>query len=309
MEHFHGYEMSEEEKTWFETYDINGFDRPSVATDMAVFSIMGMDSGNGGRTNHRKDPEKRLKLLLIRRASYPYRDCWALPGGFCRRGETTAETASRELQEETGVRDAYLQPFAIFSKAGRDPRGWIITHAFLTLIDGEKYQVHEGTDAWEAQWFCLDIEKEQTDRLVDAFHASVTNRYHLRLSCSAHEELQLTALVNERKEFVRFHEKADYEIVSSAGLAFDHAQIILRAFLHLQDQVESGGKMVFDLMPEYFTLSELQKAYESVLGRALVAANFRRKIADYVTETEQVLEGAGHRPARLFRRNLEAFYR
>ena len=74
MEHFHGYEMSEEEKTWFETYDINGFDRPSVATDMAVFSIMGMDSVNGGRTNHRKDPEKRLKLLLIRRASYPYRD-------------------------------------------------------------------------------------------------------------------------------------------------------------------------------------------------------------------------------------------
>ena len=53
----------------------------------------------------------------------------------------------------------------------------------------------------------------------------------------------------------------------------------------------------------------IQKAYESVLGRTLVAANFRRKIADYVTETEQILEGAGHRPARLFRRNLEAFYR
>ena len=74
-------------------------------------------------------------------------------------------------------------------------------------------------------------------------------------------------------------------------------------------EMESGGKMVFDLMPETFTLSELQKAYESVLGRTLVAANFRRKIADYVTETEQILEGAGHRPARLFRRNLEAFYR
>ncbi len=113
----------------------------------------------------------------------------------------------------------------------------------------------------------------------------------------------------ERKEFVHYHEKAVYETAGSAGIAFDHAVIILRAFLHLQEQVESGGKMVFDLMPETFTLSELQKAYESVLGRTLVAANFRRKIADYVTETEQILEGAGHRPARLFRRNLEAFYR
>ena len=92
------------------------------------------------------------------------------------------------------------------------------------------------------------------------------------------------------------------------GLAFDHAIIILRAFLHLQGQVERGGKMVFDLMPEEFTLSELQKAYEAVLGRTLLTANFRRKISDFVTETEHIVEGAGHRPARLFRRNLHAFY-
>ena len=309
MEYFKGYEMSAEERAWLETYDINAFDRPSVATDMAVFSIMCMEPKEAGRGNHRKDPEKRLKLLLIRRGSFPYRDCWALPGGFCRRGETTSETACRELQEETGVADAYLQPFAIFSETGRDPRGWIISHAFLTLIAGEKYQVHEGTDAWEAQWFCLDIKKEETDRAVDALQARVTNTYHLCLSCGARDDLKLTASVMERKEFVHYHEKAVYETAGSAGIAFDHAVIILRAFLHLQEQVESGGKMVFDLMPETFTLSELQKAYESVLGRTLVAANFRRKIADYVTETEQILEGAGHRPARLFRRNLEAFYR
>ena len=97
--------------------------------------------------------------------------------------------------------------------------------------------------------------------------------------------------------------------MESGGLAFDHAHIILHAFLHLRSLVESGKTMIFDLMPEMFTLSELQKAYEAVLGKTLLSANFRRKIADWVIETESILEGAGHRPAKLFRRNPDRFYR
>ncbi len=305
--------ISAEEKAWLDTYDINQYDRPSVAADMAVFSIMGLAShteGNGTvrKADYRKDPEKGLKLLLIRRASFPCRDCWALPGGFGRREESTKETAYRELYEETGVKDAYLQPFDIFSETGRDPRGWIISHAFLTLIDGEKYQIRGGSDAWEAQWFCIQVERQEQERRVEAQSAEISSMYTMKLICWERDALKLTAQVKERKQFVGYHEKTTYEIVEPGGLAFDHAIIILRAFLHLQGQVERGGKMVFDLMPEEFTLSELQKAYEAVLGRTLLTANFRRKISDFVTETEHIVEGAGHRPARLFRRNLHAFY-
>ena len=101
----------------------------------------------------------------------------------------------------------------------------------------------------------------------------------------------------------------DMENMEDDGIAFDHAKIILSAILNLRNSVENDLKLVFDLMPEMFTLTQLQKAMELVLGQKLLTANFRRKIADYVVETEHSAEGAGHRPAKLFKRNVEKFYR
>lgn len=300
------YNISEEEKKYLEQYHIDDYERPSVAADMAVFAMMG--AGSEHRQNYRKDPETKLKLLLIKRANYPYKDKWALPGGFCQKGESTIETARRELCEETGIRDAYLRPFDIFSEPERDPRGWIISHAFLTLINGEKYRVHAGSDAWEAGWFTVSVEKKELHRDIKEEQAHIRNSYILNLVCEQKNGLMLQAEIIEDKEFVNYHETVNYEIASSDGIGFDHAKIILCAFLTLQKEVSKNGRPVFDLMPEKFTLTQLQKAFEIVQGKELLVANFRRKIADYVTETEEIAEGAGHRPAKLFKRNLEMFY-
>lgn len=308
------YIMSEEEQAYLSGYDISDFERPSVAADMAVFSIMEkkhLDSRGEKRdfSNYRKDPLKQLKLLLIRRASFPYKNAWALPGGFCRKGESVPETARRELYEETGVSDAYLRPFDIFSEEGRDPRGWIISHAFLALINGEKYRVHEGTDAWEARWFQIAVESEEINRQISNSQAQIECIYTLHLTCEEANNLRLSATVKEIKNFEQHHETVKYEILDCSGLAFDHARIILCAYLALQKEASNDGTIVFDLMPERFTLTELQRAFESVLGKPLLVANFRRKIGDYVLETDDIVEGVGHRPAKLFRRNVERFYR
>ena len=308
------YIMSEEEQAYLAEYDISAFDRPSVAADMAVFSIMEKKNQDGksekrDSTNYRKDPLKQLKILLIKRASFPCKNAWALPGGFCRKGESVLETARRELREETGVSDAYLRPFDIFSEDGRDPRGWIISHAFLALINGEKYRVHEGTDAWEARWFQIEVESSEISREISNEQAQIERSYSLRLTCEDADNLCLTAAIKERKSYEQYHETVKYEILDSSGLAFDHARIILCAYLALQKEAGNDGTIVFDLMPERFTLTELQRAFESVLGKPLLVANFRRKIGDYVLETDDIVEGAGHRPAKLFRRNVERFYR
>lgn len=305
--------MSPEEQEYLTGYDINAFDRPSVAADMAVFSIMEAKSQNSSKenrdlSNYRKDPLKQLKLLLIRRGSFPYKNTWALPGGFVRKGESVSEAAKRELREETGVEDAYLRPFDIFSEEGRDPRGWIISHAFLALINGEKYRVHEGSDAWEARWFQIEVESEEIKRRVSADQAQIEHIYTLRLNCGETDNLSMTAMIRERKSFMQYHETVEYEILERSSLAFDHARIILCAYLALQKEASNDGTIVFDLMPERFTLTELQRAFESVLGKSLLVANFRRKIMDYVLETDDVVEGAGHRPAKLFTRNVERFY-
>lgn len=305
------YTMSKEEKEYLANYDIRAFERPSVAADMAVFSIMeekqNNPSGKRNPDNYRKDPMKQLKLLLIRRASFPYKNSWALPGGFAQKEENILETARRELREETGVEDAYLRPFDIFSDKGRDPRGWIISHGFLALIDGEKYRVHEGSDAWEARWFKIDIESDEVNRKITENRAQIERIYTLRLTCEEAENLNMTATVKECKSFDKYHETVEYDILDRSNLAFDHARIILCAYLALQKEADNEGTIVFDLMPERFTLTELQRAFESVLGKPLLVANFRRKFMDYVIETDEYVEGAGHRPAKLFRRNIEKF--
>lgn len=298
------YKMSREEKEYLSHYDISAYERPSIATDIVIFSIL----EDGVSDNIRKLPKKALKVLLIKRANYPYRDCWALPGGFARFGEDVAETARRELYEETSVKDAWLQPVGIYGRKGRDPRGWIVSNAFMALMDGEKCSLRAGTDAWEAQWFVIEIQAQEQKRELTGDWIFIKTKYSL---CLTNEEygLKLDAVLNQYKSFQNYHETVRYEIEESGGIAFDHGEIILSALLSLRSNVEKNLQPAFDLLPEMFTLTQLQNVFEILLDRELLAPNFRRKIADYVVETDQIIEGAGHRPAKLFKRNVETFYK
>lgn len=305
---------SKEEKEFLKQYDIAKFERPSIAVDMAVFSILGMSNAEDAvrhTDNYRKLPEKKLKLLLIKRASYPYKDCWALPGGFCQKDENVSETAYRELKEETNVESAYLKPIGIFGEKGRDPRGWIISNLYLALMDGGNCVLRAGSDAWEARWFEVNFSQKEIKRDVEENFATIENEYSLELKCEDKdtEQIQISAVILEKKSYQNYHEIVEYQIMRNEGFAFDHAKLIVCAVLNLRNLVEKDGRIVFDLLPETFTLTQLQKAFEIILDKKLLVANFRRKMADYCIETEQIIEGAGHRPAKLFKRNLETFYR
>lgn len=296
--------MSKEEKNYLAKYSITDYERPSVAVDMSVFSIM----ENLGQENYRRLPQKELKILMIKRASFPYKDCWALPGGFCRPGEDVCETAKRELKEETGIADAYLNLIGTFGNAGRDPRGWIISNAFMALINGERYKLRAGTDAWEAKWFSVNLKRKELKKEVREAFVHIENEYVIQLY-NEEAEISLSAGLKEYKEYINYHEKVHFEILDSEEIAFDHAKLILYSLLTLRSNVKDNMKLVFDLMPEQFTLTQLQNSLEVILDEKLLTANFRRKINDYVIETEQIVEGAGHRPAKLFKRNIEEFYR
>ncbi len=297
------YEMNKAEKEYLSHYDISAFERPSIAADMVIFSIL----NDGISSNIRKLQKKALKVLLIKRANYPYKDYWALPGGFVKPGEDVAETARRELYEETNVRNAYLQLVGIYGKNDRDPRGWIISNTFMALMDGENCRLRAGTDAWEAEWFNIEIKAQEIKRELKEDAIFMETEYQLCLT-NEDKNLSINAGLKQYKSFQHYHETVQYEILQSGELAFDHAEIILSAMLSLRSNMEKDLKQAFDLLPEMFTLTQLQNVFEIVLGRELLTANFRRKIADYVVETDIILEGAGHRPAKLFKRNVGAFY-
>ena len=134
-------------------YDPGRYPRPSLTADIVIFRIHDDD----------RDPD----VLLIRRKGHPYIGHLALPGGFAEKGETIETTASRELQEETGVTGLDMKLVGIYSKPGRDPRGWTVSAAYTaTVRDGEIKPV-AGDDAREVCWvsvqmqdgepaFCLD---------------------------------------------------------------------------------------------------------------------------------------------------------
>jgi 8-oxo-dGTP diphosphatase len=101
-----------------------------------------------------------LKVVLIERKNDPFKGSWALPGGFVEDDETVEQAAARELQEETGVHDIYLEQFHVFSNPERDPRGRVITVAHFALINSDHVELIATQDALRAQWFdAYDIPK------------------------------------------------------------------------------------------------------------------------------------------------------
>jgi 8-oxo-dGTP diphosphatase len=100
--------------------------------------------------------EGKLSVLLVRRALDPFAGSWALPGGFVHVEETLEEAARRELAEETGLGNVYLEELKTFSRVDRDPRERVISVAFVALVRGRSARVKEGSDAAEARWFAIE---------------------------------------------------------------------------------------------------------------------------------------------------------
>lgn len=97
--------------------------------------------------------EDALQVLLVQRGAAPFKDRWALPGGFIREDEPLEQAALRELEEETGVRDVYLEQLYTFGDPDRDPRGRVITVAYYALIASDRQTLAAGTDAAAARWW------------------------------------------------------------------------------------------------------------------------------------------------------------
>ncbi len=114
------------------------YPRPAVSADCVV--IDSMDK----------------KILLIERRNDPFKNMWALPGGFVEEDETVKAGAIRELKEETGLNNIGLQLINVFSDPDRDPRGRIITAAYLARVNNKDLKPVAGDDAGKVQWFPLD---------------------------------------------------------------------------------------------------------------------------------------------------------
>jgi len=262
------------EQQFLEQYNPGEYPRPSVTVDMVMLTVADIHEDN-----YRKLSEKELQILLIQRGGHPYIGQWALPGGFVKPDETVGEAATRELEEETGVQGGHLEQLYTFSTPGRDPRTWVISCAHMALLDSTQINVKAGSDADDARWFTVRME-------------STTE--HISLSLT-NEDTDLSAVLKVKPK------STELKIIENTGLAFDHAEMIACAINRLRAKLEYTD-LVFNLLPEKFTLTELQHVYEAILGRPLYKAAFRRKIKSLVVETGEYTKKAGHRPSQIFAR-------
>jgi 8-oxo-dGTP diphosphatase len=211
--------------------------RPALTVDVVVFAL----------------DDDALRILLIERALEPFAGKWALPGGFVRIDETLVEAAQRELREETGLQDIFLEQLYTFGDLQRDPRERVVSVAYYALVHLSGNRPTPATDARSAAWFPLSELPE---------------------------------------------------------LAFDHPRIVQLALARLQAKVRYQP-IGFELLPERFTLRQLQRMYEVILDRPLDKRNFRKKMLGMgiLQETEETEQAVAHRAAQFYRFDRKAYDR
>lgn len=207
------------------------YPRAALTVDCVVF---GFDDGSGA-----------LQVLLIRRGIAPFKDHWALPGGFVRVEETLDEAARRELAEETNLSTVFLEQLYTFGTVDRDPRERVVSVAYYALTKPADHTTAASTDAAEARWF---------------------------------------------------------PVSDIPSLAFDHATILDAALTRLRGKLRYEP-IGFELLPPKFTLTQLQRLYESVLGAEIDKRNFRKKVLSHelLIPLKETHRDGPHRPAQLFR--------
>lgn len=284
------------ESEFLRSYDAGMYDRPSVTVDMLVFTIV-----NEKEDNYRKLPEKSLKLLMVKRGGHPYKGDWALPGGFVAMDESLEDAAKRELKAETNVGDVYMEQLYTWGDVGRDPRTRVISCSYMALADSSTFEVKAGDDAADAAWFNVSYKLTEERKTIQ--EKGFTNEKTIRIELTGDID-SLEAIIKVIERYDTKAKRVDRQLVSSKGIAFDHALMIGYAIERLRNKIEYTD-IAFSLMPEMFTLTELQQVYEVILDKELLAAAFRRKIAEMVIETDHFTKDAGHRPSKLYRFNPE----
>lgn len=263
------------EEEFLKDYDPNKFDRLSLTTDILIFSV-----SDGVQENYRKLNRKYFSVLLVKRDNYPFKDKWCLPGGFVKIDEDIEDAAKRILKEEANISDIYIEQLYTYGDPKRDPRTRVISTSYMALIDKNKLKYDISKNA---SWFNVIVLEDEKFIDVTLDNGNEIIKYKIKKTL-------------KEKTTDRFK----YEVVQNDKLAFDHALVITSGISRLKNKIEYTD-IVFNMMPEYFTLGELQQVYEVILGKKLLDPAFRRIIANKVEKTNKMKTGEGHRPSALFR--------
>lgn len=229
-------DQKREEAEFLKNYDVNQYKHPSVTADVVIFTM---------------DEDAELNVLLIKRGGHPFKDHWAIPGGFLETGkESLEEAAARELFEETGVKVSdgiKLQQLVTMSAPNHDPRTHVVSVVYTALVPRGLLNIKAGDDAKEAKLFKV---------------------------CKGYDE---------NGDFSTYY-SGDNCSATKRNMAFDHYKILDIALKRLQGRLNYTDD-AFALLKDknQFEIFEMRQIHEAILFQKLNNSNFRKMfIRDYV---------------------------
>ena len=267
--------MYKSEEEFLKAYNPDDYERLSMTTDILIFSISDEE-----HENYRKSSKKYMSVLLVKRDDYPFKDKWCLPGGFLDVHEELEDCPVRILERETNLKDIYLEQLYTYRSINRDPRMRVVSTTYMALVDKNRLKDKLNSNA---SWFNITYFEEKDDVLVILDNGNETIKFKIGKT--------LRDKTTDRYKF---------SVLENDSLAFDHPVVIWAGIERLKNKI-GYTDVVFNMMPELFSLGDLQQVYEVILNKKLLAPAFRRIIADKVEKTEHVQGGEGHRPSALFR--------
>lgn len=267
--------MYKTEEEFLKNYNAKDYEQLSMTADVLLLSI-----SDELQQNYRKTSEKNLSILLVKRQDFPFKDKWCLPGGFINPiTETLEDTAKRVLKKETNLENIYMEQLYTYDSLSRDPRCRVISTSFIGLVDNTKLSDKISP---LASWFNMEFIKD--------------NEKEIKIKLDNEKE---TFTIECKKQINTTSKSVKYETMPNNNIAFDHSLIIVNGIERIRNKINYTD-LVFYFMPKHFTLGELQKVYETILNKKLLAPAFRRTIADKVKETDYIQKGEGHRPSVLY---------
>jgi len=232
---------------------LDDYDRASPAVDCVLITIV----------------DGSLAVLIHRRSQNPFAGKWALPGVFVHFGESYERAAERALRDKGGVaRRCYKEQLEARNEPNRDPRGWVVTVAYL-LLARQELIIENIRSAGDAELAFIE-------------------------SVSGHDLTDAARIVVGSSR-------------TAVELAFDHDELVRSGIRRLQAQIWYTA-LSLEFVPEAFTLRDLQAVFEAILGVTLNRASFRRHVLEVVRLVEPTGEtqtNVGHRPAALYKRGSE----
>lgn len=244
------------EQAFLDDYDPQAYDRPSVAVDVAVISAV----------------DGKLRTLLVRRTQHPFRDSWALPGGFVAMDESLEDAAARVLASKARLQSVYLEQLYTFGAPKRDPRTRVISVAYYALVAAPQIASASEGDANPTS----NLSSNPASMLAE-----------LRVPWTGESGGPVHALGADGR---------------GLPLAFDHADILGMAVRRMRGKLDYAP-IGFQMLGETFTLLELQRVHETVQARPLNKDSFRRRMlaSGLLEATGRMQTRVEHRPAELYR--------